>query len=877
MNKFKFSVIIPIYDVEDYIEETIKSVLNQSIGFQENIQIVLINDGSPDNSEEICLKYKKMYPDNIVYYKQKNAGVSAARNKGITLATGEFSTMLDSDDLWSKNAFEEVYKAHEKNPDINLFSCKMVFFDKRKGDHPLNYKYEIDKVVDILKDYNYPQLSSSSIFIKTEVLKNYKYEAGIKFSEDNRLINEIIFDEKKIMMLKNPVYYYRRRASGNSAIQGSSMKDDWYFVTPVKVYKYLFELSKKKFGRVIEYIQNLVTYELLWRIEMNTKYEINNTDRKKYSASLLDLVKEIDDSILINNKFLEFPSYVYLLNLKYNTKEYNKINFTKNGVTIAGSNIKKKNLGFVLIDQTYIRDNKLIIYGKLDTRFVSKKEFNVRLNDEKININYYELTNDSNVETFDGGKLHDYIGINIEIELDKYWKLCFYCNNDFLIPRFKKNSILTEYLFRSYHHVGKKTIVRKNENIYLEKRNIFKSFYYELRNELNLFKRKKYKNMLARLYIKIFSLFKFKELWIISDRVDKADDNGEHFFKYMVEKHPNKNVYYVLTKNSVDYERVSKIGKVIDPNSTKYKLMFGLADYIVSSHAENYIFNPLGSGGLYVRDQYQFKYVFLQHGIIKDDLSPWLNVNTKKMDMFVTSAEPEYQSLLKCKYYFGKEVVKLTGLPRYDTLVNKSKEIKVENKIMLSLTWRNGLASIIDKETGKREYNPDFKNSDYYKFLNSLMNDKKLQKVMKEKGYKIRFIPHPNVLVQLKDFERNEFVEICDSNIDYQKEFCQNKILVTDYSSVFFDFCYLKKPVIYYQKDIEEFFKEQLYDKGYFEYDKMGFGPTFKDYDKFIEGLIKIIKNDGKIEKKYEERINKFYKFHDTNNCERVYEEIINL
>ena len=60
MNKFKFSVIIPIYDVEDYIEETIKSVLNQSIGFQENITIVFINDGSPDNSEEICLKYQKM-------------------------------------------------------------------------------------------------------------------------------------------------------------------------------------------------------------------------------------------------------------------------------------------------------------------------------------------------------------------------------------------------------------------------------------------------------------------------------------------------------------------------------------------------------------------------------------------------------------------------------------------------------------------------------------------------------------------------------------------------------------------------------------------------------------------------------------------------
>jgi len=87
---FKFSVIIPIYNVEEYLEETINSVINQTIGFEENIQLILINDGSPDNSEEICLKYKELYPDNVIYYKQKNSGVSSARNKGIELAIGEF-------------------------------------------------------------------------------------------------------------------------------------------------------------------------------------------------------------------------------------------------------------------------------------------------------------------------------------------------------------------------------------------------------------------------------------------------------------------------------------------------------------------------------------------------------------------------------------------------------------------------------------------------------------------------------------------------------------------------------------------------------------------------------------------------------------------
>ena len=92
--EYLISVIIPVYKVEKYLEETIESVIHQSIGL-ENIEIILINDGSPDNSEEICLRYKEKYPDNIVYVKQKNSGVSATRNKGIEMAHGKYLNFLE--------------------------------------------------------------------------------------------------------------------------------------------------------------------------------------------------------------------------------------------------------------------------------------------------------------------------------------------------------------------------------------------------------------------------------------------------------------------------------------------------------------------------------------------------------------------------------------------------------------------------------------------------------------------------------------------------------------------------------------------------------------------------------------------------------------
>ena len=77
--KYKISIVMPFYNSESYIEEAIESVINQTIGF-ENIQLILVNDGSNDNSEKICLKYKNIY-NNIIYIKQENGGVSSARNK----------------------------------------------------------------------------------------------------------------------------------------------------------------------------------------------------------------------------------------------------------------------------------------------------------------------------------------------------------------------------------------------------------------------------------------------------------------------------------------------------------------------------------------------------------------------------------------------------------------------------------------------------------------------------------------------------------------------------------------------------------------------------------------------------------------------------
>ena len=111
----------------------------------------------------------------------------------------------------------------------------------------------------------------------------------------------------------------------------------------------------------------------------------------------------------------------------------------------------------------------------------------------------------------------------------------------------------------------------------------------------------------------------------------------------------------------------------------------------------------------------------------------------------------------------------------------------------------------------------------------------------------------------------------------YSKEFKQNKLLITDFSSTFFDFAYLHKPIIYTQFDTEKFYESQIFDKGYFDYEKDGFGPICKTVDETVNAIIKIIDNDCVIDKKYEKRINTFYEYTDNKNCERIYNKIIEL
>lgn len=874
--KYKFSVVIPIYNVEDYLAETIDSVIGQTIGFEENIELILVNDGSPDNSEKICLEYKKKYPNNIKYILKKNGGVSSARNEGMKHVEGKYINFLDSDDKWEKNAFKKVYSFMEKHPEIDVTATKLKFFGARTGlNHPLNWKFKETGIVDINKEYSKIQMSVNTTFIRKEALTE-QFSTELKYAEDSQFINKIILKKQKYGVISDTHYLYRKREDGTSALDNSLKSKNYYLNTLEYFHKEWIDYCKKNYGELPKYIQFVMMYDLQWKIKSRLlEGLLTNEEVKQMKKDLRYVLSFIDDEIIMEQKQIskEYKEESYLL--KYNNKI--KKSLKVDGVRVYyNKNILysfKKRLTLNIIN---VEDNKIEIRGFL----------NVPLTKEDVKL-YYEIDGKKKEVKFDEHVFHQYYSIDKVIPKNKYFKIndkisagtkiSFFIEingertNDLRLNFGQLSKLSNKY--RIYYKANDKLIRYRKKKIIVEKNT--KS--YEIKRELILFlqllKHFKIKPIIIRSIYHLLNSFKKKEIWLISDRPTAAGDNGYHFFKYVVEKN-DKDIkpYFIIDKSSNDYHKMKKIGNVLNYNSFKYKINFLLSDKIISSQADLWVQNAFGKDNEFYRDLYTFDQIFLQHGIIMNDFATWLKCYDKNFKIFVTSAQGEYDSIVNGNYGYDKNVVKLTGLPRYDNLQDDSKKI-----IAIMPTWRNYISERFAVSEGKRLYNEKFKESEYFEHYNRLINDEELLNVMRDNGYEGLFVVHPCHVENSIDFEENEVFKVNSGIADYQKIFKEANLLITDYSSVHFDFAYLKKPVIYTLFDKEDFFTRHTSQKGYFEYERDSFGPVCYDYESTKKAIIETINNDCKLEKKYEKKIDKFYKYKDKKNCERVYKEIKNL
>ena len=216
--QFRYSIVMSVYNVEPYIDEAVQSLLSQSIGFSENVQTVFVNDGSSDNSGEICKGYCSHYPENMVYIEQENKGLVAARNVGVKVASGSYINFFDLDDILSPNAIEEVGKFFAfHGMEIGFVTIPLVYFEGQKGIHG---KYKMmgkkNRVIDLLEQPACFILSSAGSFYKAEVFETNQYDEELGNCEDAKFnMAPMKACPRFGYVCENGVKcHYRRRATG---------------------------------------------------------------------------------------------------------------------------------------------------------------------------------------------------------------------------------------------------------------------------------------------------------------------------------------------------------------------------------------------------------------------------------------------------------------------------------------------------------------------------------------------------------------------------------------------------------------------------------------------------------------------------------------
>ena len=207
----KVSVIVPIYNVEKYLEKCINSLLSQTL---EDIQIILVNDGSKDNSGNIAREYEKNNKDRVIYVEKENGGLSDARNYGLKYATGDFVAFLDSDDYIEKNAYEEMNnKAIEENADYVECDFIWEFPNKIRVDKQYPYKNKKEML-------SFVRVVAWNKLIKRQLItdNNLEFPKGLRY-EDVEFTYKLIPFVNKFAYVDKPFIHYVQREGSIANVQ----------------------------------------------------------------------------------------------------------------------------------------------------------------------------------------------------------------------------------------------------------------------------------------------------------------------------------------------------------------------------------------------------------------------------------------------------------------------------------------------------------------------------------------------------------------------------------------------------------------------------------------------------------------------------------
>lgn len=280
------SIVVPVYNVENYLRKCLDSIIGQTY---ENIEIIIVNDGSTDNSLDICEEYKKK-DDRIIIISKENGGLSDARNKGIDIAKGKYITFIDSDDYVDLEFISIMVSNIEKNnSDISIISHRVIY-PNTIIDKSTKEEY-VSGPEDILERMLYDRgidVSAWAKLYKTSLFEHIRYPVG-RLYEDSATTYKLIDNAKIISVKSVPLYNYVVRENSIANNNFSEKKMDLITST-----KEMTDYIKDKYSGLIKGCERRLVYAYLSTL---TQLARSNTRNKVIERELISFIKKNGKSV----------------------------------------------------------------------------------------------------------------------------------------------------------------------------------------------------------------------------------------------------------------------------------------------------------------------------------------------------------------------------------------------------------------------------------------------------------------------------------------------------------------------------------------------------------------------------------------------------
>lgn len=798
MHQEKISVIVPMYNVEEYIEQTIQSLLNQTYP---NIEIILINDASTDKTGSIASSYAQENKNVRFFQQDLNKGVSAARNIGLKLATGSYITFVDSDDLLPNRAIETMYIISQENEADLVIGSMQNFSDinniLQDTEDSIIKKVSIEENPEII----------SNVFIwgklyTKELLQKIQFAEDIQYIEDHPFAIQTFLSATKIVTTSSIIYNYRVRQSQNLSLTQSA------FTNPVTRLPHIFNafdtirnyFKKSKYGlehkSFIIYAKRLIEGSIQYLL-IGSLSQDEPVIQQKTIKLLIEWIQTLDNNLLLK------------------TGSFQKV-FVETGEKYI-QNINTETLMYYIKLLKVIKE-KMLVASNTHKIINETKEKNTILDIVLANINNYLI--DHNYETksypicypkVESLNVHNNCAI-VQFQLIKNENILLY-----EVSLSKKNNLWTITTVQFIGNISKQDITIKNKQpkILLTYRNLSGC------NTLALYK------SIPNNILQHFDV----EFVLVNDVTNE-------YTKKIIESDIviTTNMEYNFNKQQFNPNQI-----VIDLwHGFPLKTMFYADPNYHNKNSISAFFKPLN---------------------------------------YLASYSHLYNELLyKCVRVDPNNFV-ITGAPRNDFLFNSNtrellcKFLNIEDTnqkfIFYMPTFRANSQTNSTKHSSILFGFNDFDLSTFNQFL-------------EKNNYQLIVKSHPlygeNYDKMLKGISHISLFpdeKLKEWKIDLYEVLGATDFLITDYSSVYFDYLLLNKPIIFTPTDLEEYNE----DRGFLltPYEEWTPGPKVFDQISLQSEILAYETNHSYYQKARKQVTNKIHAYQDGNSSERVWKFVTKL